>query len=308
MTNLTGYLHPQYAQSLAGYGQVRRLPKSGSWILERAISGTPFRDAMGLYPLFACESWSGLAEDLAAFEESLVSLSLVTDPFGDYSEELLASCFPEKHGPFKQHYVIDLREDMQDYVSKHHRRYARKALKSVLVEPCPNPLDYLEDWIRMYATLIHRHKIGGFLSFSEEIFRLQFEIPGRVAFRASLDGETVGMLIWYHQGAVGYYHLGAYSQTGYAARASFALFWKAIENFTQQPNIRWLNLGASPGIKSNANNGLDRFKLGWSTGTKTAYFCGRIFDQEKYRRICELRQVSDTGYFPAYRKGEFRDT
>src|SRR5215213_8208057 len=111
------------------------------------------------------------------------------------------------------------------------------------------------------------------------------------------DGETVGMLLWYVQGDVAYYHLGAYSERGYELRASFALFQHAIEQFARR-GLRWLNLGAGAGAASGAESGLSRFKQGWATGTRTAYFCGRIFDEKKYQEILRARGVPATKYFP----------
>ena len=40
------------------------MPGCGGSILERPIGALPDRDAMGCYPLFACQDWSRLADDL----------------------------------------------------------------------------------------------------------------------------------------------------------------------------------------------------------------------------------------------------
>ena len=112
------------------------------------------------------------------------------------------------------------------------------------------------------------------------------------------------MTIWYVDREVAYYHLGAYSEDGYKMRASFALFWSAIELFSTR-GLRWLNLGAGAGVENSGTDGLTRFKRGWSTGTRTAYFCGRILDQASYASILEAAGAPSTGYFPAYRNGEF---
>ncbi len=141
-------------------------------------------------------------------------------------------------------------------------------------------------------------------AFSPAAFARQFEVPGLVIFRASYRGAPAGMLLWYVQGEVAYYHLGAFGPLGYELQSSFALFWHAIEYFGAG-GLRWLDLGAGAGVNGDASDGLSRFKRGWSTGTRTAYFCGRIFDPKAYARIARARGVADTGYFPAYRKGEF---
>lgn len=301
---MTGYLHPDYAASLAEFGTPRELPACGGWILERQIPGLPYRDAMGCYPIFSCRDWSQLGSDIESLKSELVSIAVLVDPFGERDYESLRECFQHVVIPYKEHFVTDLSGKMDTYISSHNRRYARKALKEVTVEQCENPGQYLDQWFQLYSGLISRHKIKGIAAFSNAVFARQLEIPGIVVFRALHKGETVGMLLWYKQNDVAYYHLGAYSDIGYELRVSFALFWKAIEHFTSD-QIRWLNLGAGAGVSGVATDGLSRFKRGWSTGTRTAYFCGRILDKSRYDEIANAKDLAPTDYFPAYRDGEF---
>lgn len=302
----TGYSSPAYAGSLSEFGTPRLLPRSGGWILEREIEGFPYRDATGCYPLFSCHDWAGLHADLEELHGELVSLALVCDPFGDYDEEYLQQCFGDVVVPFKQHFVVDLSRDPREFVASHHRRNARRAAREVSVEECSRPVEFLEDWHALYSELILRHEIEGLTAFSKRSFALQLEVPGLVALRAVRDGETVGMLLWYIQRDVAYYHLGAYSPRGYELRASFALFDYALSNFARQ-GLRWANLGGAPGATSGAEaSGLGRFKQGWATGTRTTYFCGRIFDRARYDEIASAKGVTTVAYFPAYRCGEFR--
>src|SRR5262249_25176373 len=177
---------------------------------------------------------------------------------------------------------------LESFAHPHHLRNARKALKEIEVERCVEPSAHLDDWVALYDELIRKHGIRGLSAFSRESFARQLRVPGLVAFRAFRDDETLGMLLWYAQGNRAYYHLGAYSSAGYDLRASFALFSHSIEYFAQQ-GIAWLNLGAAAGVDADAESGLNRFKRGWSTGTRTAYFCGRIFDQKRYQEIVKSR-------------------
>lgn len=301
----TGYLHESYCQSLSEFGTPRFLSQSRGWILERTIiANSSCLDAMGCYPIFACQDWSRLPDDLNRIGASLVCLSIVTDPLGDYDPAQLGQCFPDVALPFKQHFVIDLTKPLKDFAHPHHLRNARKALGEITIEKCATPAHYLEDWIGLYDELISRHNIKGIAAFSRESFAQQLKVPGLVAFRAVRDGVTLGMLLWYVQENRAYYHLGAYSSAGYDLRASFALFSHSIEYFAQQ-NLDWLNLGAGAGLNANATSGLNRFKQGWSNGTRTAYFCGRIFDARRYRELVAARNPAPTNFFPAYRAGEF---
>ena len=301
---MQGYGNPAYAESLAEFGKPRHLPRSGGWLLERPVAGFNVSDAMGCYPLFVCSDWSQLVVDLANIGGDLISLSLVTDPFGQYDVAYLGECFPEVAIPFKEHFIVDLSQPLDTLVHSHHRRNARRALSRVRVEKCADPLSFLNDWITLYGNLIERHSITGLAAFSPAAFAKQLAVPGIIAFRAVHNEETVGMVLWYEQENRAYYHLAAYSPTGYELRASFALFDYSLRYFAAR-QCEWLSLGAGAGVDASDRSGLNRFKQGWSTGTRTAYFCGRIFDAKKYEAIVSARGPSTKRYFPAYRAGEF---
>ena len=304
-TPVNGYQHPNYTNSLIEFGSPRELPRSRGWILERQIPGFADRDAMGPYPLFACRDWSSLHVDLDEIKQELISVALVTDPFGDYDEDYLRLCFNDVVLPFKEHFVVDLnRRPIDSVISAHHRRNTEKVRQRVRVERCAKPEEHIDEWVGLYKNLIRQHKITGMAAFSRDSFAKQLCVPGIVAFRARHEMITVGMLLWYMQGNIGYYHLGAYSEFGYELRVSFALFSFAIEHFAAN-GLRWLNLGAGAGVKGDSTDGLSRFKRGWSTDTRTVYFCGRIFNHARYEEILKASGLGFTKYFPAYRQGEF---
>lgn len=301
--NTTGYLHPLYPKSLSEFGEPIELPTCKGWIIKRTITRTSEFDGMGCYPIFACQDWSALKKDLDMLEDQLVSVSLVTDPFGKYNQHDLTKCFKDVAKPYKEHFVVDLQKQPVDFVSTHHQRNVRKALERTNVEICSEPIKYLDEWVTLYANLIKRHNIQGLTKFSRNAFTKQLSIPGITAFRANVADKIAGMLLWYIQGNVAYYHLGAYTMDGYQKKVSFALFWSCIEYFSDV-GVHWLSLGAGAGIQGK-DDGLTRFKRGWATGTRTAYFCGRVFDYQKYNQILIMKQTQKlTEFFPAYRAGE----
>jgi GNAT acetyltransferase-like protein len=237
--------------------------------------------------------------------DELVSVALVADPFGNHDPELLHACFPDRVTPFKAHLVTDLSRLPESFVASQHRRKARRALDLLTVEHCADPTRFVDEWNKLYANLIQRHGIRGLSAFSEASFKAQLAVPGISMFRAVHGDETVGMTLWFTDRGVAYYHLGAYSDVGYELEASFAIFWYVLDHFSNQ-NVQWLDLGAGAGISSDGDaDGLTRFKRGWATGTRSAYFCGRIFDPLKYDEAMHARRIARTDYFPAYRQGEF---
>ncbi|MFP4004170.1 MAG: GNAT family N-acetyltransferase [Alphaproteobacteria bacterium] len=298
-----GYASPVYAQALSEFGTPLLLSGSGGWLLKRGISGSAVPDAMGCYPVFACPDWSGLREDLAALKEELVSITLVADPFGNHSGDLLRDCFPDLCTRYKEHYVVDLDRLAFESISSHHRRNVRRGLREVEVEFCPDPEAHLDNWNRLYKELVTRHGITGIAAFSRNSFRKQMRVPGLKMQRAVHRGETVGMVLWFVDRGVAWYHLGAYSERGYRLRASYALFWAALEHFSGR--IETAALGAAAGATPGGGGGLDRFKAGWATGTRPAFLCGRILSPERYAAL-SAAQMQAGGYFPAYRAGEFR--
>jgi hypothetical protein len=111
------------------------------------------------------------------------------------------------------------------------------------------------------------------------------------------------MVLWIREADVAYYHLAGYTEVGYRHKVSFALFWTALEFFSDA--VHWLGLGAAAGLQPQSDDGLTRFKRGWATGTRTAYLCGRISDHRRYASLVRAAGTTGTPYFPAYRADEF---
>ena len=300
-TQRAGYGHPDYAASLAEFGTPRLLPRSGGWILERPIEGALHRDAMGCYPLFTCADWVALEADLDDLSHELVCISLVADPFGAHYANL-QRCFEDRLVSFKQHFVADLRRSPREFVTPHHRYYARRALRRVEVERCVSPRQHLDEWVHLYAELTRRRHLTGIKAFSREAFAIQLEVPGIVMLRALHQGTVVAAHLWYVAGDVAYSHLAATNELGYQLMAPYALHWFALETLAAE--TRWLNLAGAAGLETPASDGLAQFKKGWSSDTRTAYFCGRILDRARYDELASAHSATETDYFPAYRRGE----
>ena len=131
---------------------------------------------MGCYPLFTCRDWTNLADDLRVLGQKIISLSLVADPFGNHTSDLLHNCFPDRIVTFKEHFVVDMRKGLGS-ICQHHRRNAYKALATLEVEFCSDPFCYLDDWIALYDNLINRHSIRGISAFSRKAFKIQLKVP-----------------------------------------------------------------------------------------------------------------------------------
>lgn len=294
-TERAGYLHENYAAALSHVGQPRHLERCGAWIIERPIQGTRLSDATGCYPLFCCDNWDAVGEELSEFAGTCVSLTLVTDPFGEWTPTMLATDFPDFCRPFKTHHIIELAASPLAGLGQNHKRNIRHALGNLRFEVLSDPMEYFSDWIGLYAQLVERHGIRGVADFSISSFERQFRTPGLTAIAAVRDERTVGMTLWYRNGEHAYYHLAGYSEEGYSYSAAFGMFHTAVEYLAAE-GIRKINLGA--GLDEKGEDGLSRFKRGWANAGRQVFLCGRIFDRSAY---AQLSGAPSTGYFPAYR-------
>jgi len=301
-TSSQGYAHPGYAASLSGIGAPRELALSGGWILEREIPTTGLRDGTGSYPLFVCKDWARIADDLCSLAKHLVSVVLVADPLGAFTESDLRRSFDVVR-PYKKHFVVDLTLSTESHMPRRHRRNIVRALERVQVEIVSNPIDMLDSWVELYGQLITRHQIGDFRTFSRETFAKQLKVPGLTLFKALADEEIVGLHWWFSCNDVAYGHLGATSARGYELMASYALYFHAIQHFKQRSH--WLDLGGVPGLSdAREGSGLAQFKAGWATELRQAYVCGRILQPAAYARLAGTIGRDTLTFFPAYRAGD----
>jgi hypothetical protein len=284
--------------SLTEFGEPRGLPRSGGWLLERTISDYSDRDAIGCYPIFAASDWSAVGKDLANIGPRLVSVALVADPFGEYLPQDLSASF-DRVVAFKEHYVVDFSKPL--LISKHHKYYSRRAAAELIVEAGPSTEVFASEWSELYGCLIRRHQLTGIKAFSRRSFEIQLKVPGMVVFRAMRDGELLGAHLWFQQENVVYSHLAASTEQGYELNCSYAIYSAVIEYF--QSKVQWVDLGAGAGATAR-QDGLSRFKAGWSNSIRPAYFCGRILNPERYDALTRELYPNATNYFPAYRSGE----
>ena len=295
------YAYAEYAHSMAEFGSPLWLPDCQGTVLLRPVPGTANCDATGCYPLFSCKNPDALVADLPLLRASgAVTLVLVTDPLAGFTPAGLEQTFPDLARPYKAHYLVDLGTGTGgDWGSAHHRRNARRAGRQATLGVCANASDHLDAWCSLYDQLIARHGITGPARFSRQAFRSQLALPGAVLVQAQdTAGELLGMQLWFTSGEQAWHHLSGYSPAGYRhGGVSYALLDFALTAL-QQRGITVVDLGAGAGIDGDSNDGLSRFKQGWSTRTAAAWLCGAVLDPDRY---AELSADCTTPFFPAYR-------
>ena len=138
----------------------------------------------------------------------LESLSLVTDPFGDYTESELHACFPDLVVPFKEHYVIDLEKPRnklgwKGFLNDPHLdsscdvaeglRCARRLLLEIHELGLPCATELLDPVTPQYlADLVSWAAIGARTSESQTHREMASGLSMPVGFKNGTDGSLEG--------------------------------------------------------------------------------------------------------------------
>jgi hypothetical protein len=300
----TGYAHPGYAASLREFGTPIELSGSSGWLLTRRVDETA--DDATCYPYLVCTNWGALASDLEQLADTAVSIAVVPDPFGAFSLEQLQQAFPDRVSPFKDHHVADLTQSVDRIVSRHHRKAAERALRTIDVEFVHRPVDYLDDWMHLWTGAVTRFGMTGMRAFSRPSFERQLDLPGAWMSLARHEGTLVAAHVqMVHRGVV-HAHVAAAGETANRLGAAYALYLREIEFFRERGDAEWIDWGGGAGT-AGTSSGLTEFKQGWSTGTRVVYFCGRINDRRRYDELARQAgaDLADP-FFPAYRRADAR--
>ena len=293
-----GYGSQGYARSLSYLGPAIYLAASQSWLIRRPIPNTPYFDAMGCYPLWCCDQWSKLDEDLSQLND-IVSVVGIASPLASHT--VLKKVFSDCCKVYKNAYLANAHTAWIETVTAHHRRNIKRAYQHCHVD-IVDALAHVDTWMLLYRHLIKRHQINGVARFTKAAFIQQLRLPGLTAMAAYVNREIVGMVLWIRHGHMIYYHLGAYNERGYQHLAGFALFAFAFDYFANVVGIEQIYLGAGTHTIDPSRDGLARFKCGWSTHTQPIYLCGKILQADIYQQLIHDQTSPTFGdFFPMYR-------
>ncbi|WP_420562829.1 GNAT family N-acetyltransferase [Thalassobaculum sp.] len=290
------YGRRSYVESLAGDGDWAA-SLWGGHVLLRSVPGGDAIDAASAYPMGGFDAQTDPGAGVEAMRAvGAVSLSVVADPLNAPDAAWMAR-HADVHRRLKTHYVLD-RDAGPFTPSKHHRYEIRRARRQVTVDRV-DLAEVLPRWEHLYGHLSERHEIAAGSRLGARHFAALAGDPQALVFAARVAGEIVAMSIWLSDGEVAHNHLGASSEAGYEAGASYALYAAAIEAL---PDCRVLDLGGAPGFTDDPSHGLARFKRGFANAERATWLSGFILDRAAYDAAVAASGVDpSTGYFPAYR-------
>lgn len=255
-------------------------------------------DLAGPYPWAGFSDWSAVGKDLDAIEGA-VSATLVVSPTSLVDDALLREHFPDYLVDFKTHFLVDLTENYEAARSLSHRRKVRRHRPDLRIEML-EPTSRVETrWVELYALLGNRHEIRGGAAFTTDGLVSQLHEPNITLFGAKVGDQIIGMVSFVRSGSVAAYHLGAYDNQGYELEAAYALFPYAFGALADI-GVELVNLGGGAGLQVLDDDGLARFKRGWSTHTGVARIGGRVLDRVAFNGLVA---ASSSAFWPPYRSG-----
>jgi hypothetical protein len=288
------YARAAYAESLAHAGEAFAVPEWDGHVLVRPTPDGSRRDAIGPYPLTALPPDADLAGGLERLARAgLVSVVLVADDRLRPAPEALEKAFGFVR-PFKSHYLHDGGLGPPAY-GKHHRYELKRALSRVEAREIVLA-DHLPAWQALYGELAARHGLTGLHAFPAAHHRALAQSPGVRAFGAFAEGRLVCAHLFVTHEGYAISHLAASAPQGYATGAAYAVNDLAVANLT---DCGVINFGGGAGTGEDPNDGLVRFKRGFSNRTAPAWLCGKVLDPAGYEMLS--RGFADGGFFPAYR-------
>ncbi|MDX1975378.1 MAG: hypothetical protein SFT92_06850 [Rickettsiales bacterium] len=286
------YATAAYGESLAHWGKDIWVPAWNMPVVMRPIADAAF-DVAGVYPFSAFPPDTNIQAGLDFIREhGAVSATFVLDDYHRPNLEVLRDTSTVLR-PFKTHYINRPELGPLRY-DTHHSRALKKALTQVQVKAFALS-EHLPSWCALYDYLIQELKLTGLHAFPHEYHRQIAAIPGMVAIGGWIEDRFVSCHIWACDDKTAHSHLVASNAEGYEARAGFAVNDFSLRYFADKQVI---NFGGGAGNTDDPDDGLARFKRGFSNDTAQSYIAGIVLDETRYKSYSGAAQ---TDYFPAYR-------
>jgi hypothetical protein len=250
------------------------------------------------------------------FHDFCVSNNIIAEYYRFHP--LLENHVPVKeYGPGKVDLIkpiiyIDLHQDLASLwqgICRGHRSSINKARRSgVTVEVAKVDGENLHVFELLYEETMERNQADPLWRFPASYFKNCIDCLGenRVAlFNAKYNGEVIASYLVLHEYQTVYYHFGGSREIDFNLRANNLLIYE-IALWAKSKGYRWFHLGG--GIEP--DDGVFRFKSGFSKDRARLYSYSCIHDQNKYSQLAAMKTAWDLSnktiskpshYFPVYR-------
>lgn len=197
---------------------------------------------------------------------------------------------------------LDEKDVIQKQVSKSARKNIRQAQNKGVtykITEKPNNIDIFK---KIYYSTMDRNNATEYYYFDDEYFSnmLKFYKENLILIEAIFDNKTIAAGLYFTYNDIIHIHLSGtlteylYLSPAYILR--YALILWGIEN-----NYKLIHHGG--GRSNSEEDKLYTFKKNFAKIYDADFYIGKkVWNKEIYDKLCEMKNVEDDGFFPAYRK------
>lgn len=184
------------------------------------------------------------------------------------------------------------------------RKNIRKANKSGLEIVMDYSGDRINEFLKIYYSTMIRNKANSLFMFPEEFFKTINKLNGNFAyFYVSYKGIFISTELVLYGTENCYSFLGGTNPDYFPLRPNDFIKFEIIK-WAKEKGLKRFILGGGYG----SNDGIYNYKKSFAPNGVTEFYIGkRIFDNDKYNKLLELRKNADnmfnseTNFFPKYR-------
>lgn len=199
---------------------------------------------------------------------------------------------------------LDEEDVIQKQISKSARKNIRQAQnKGVTYKITENP-DNIDVFKKVYYSTMDRNNATDYYYFDDEYFAnmLKFYKENLILIEAIFEEKTIAAGLYFIYNDIIHIHLSGtlteylYLSPAYILR--YALILWGIEHNNQYKLIHH-----GGGRSNSQEDALYLFKKNFAKIYDVDFYIGKkIWNKEIYDKLCEMKNVKDDGFFPAYRK------
>lgn len=198
------------------------------------------------------------------------------------------------------------KEQIWNDLSSKNRNVIRKAIKSGVEIYWGRSPELIDEFVPLYNATMNKDDATDYYYFNKEFYKSVLEDLryNSLIFYALYDQKIISMSMILFGNDNMHYHLSA-SDREYQSLAATNLLLYEAACWGSENGYKSFHLGGGLGSKEDS---LFKFKKAFNKNSETYFSIGRkIFDQEKYDELIEIRLQedefdTDTTFFPKYRK------
>lgn len=196
----------------------------------------------------------------------------------------------------------DYDDPFQNEFSKSSRKTVRQVLKSGVEYAIEISPENLDEFKRIYYLNMERKEADEFYFFDDEYFNmiLKYYKENIILVKAIYEEKIIAAGLYFIYNGIIHAHLSG-TDTEYLNLSPAYVLKYATVIWGKENGYKLIHYGG--GLSNSEEDSLYVFKRKFSQNTDFDFYIGKkIWNKDIYKKLCEVRNVVDDGFFPAYRK------